>query len=152
MYSGFTDELLARGYATVVLYTDLAKGKEFCAWAWLEQNAAAYGLDLERAIVFSDGDGLVGPVLGVADDALWAEMLGECPSPAPSPVHIRGVATYSAFFMVPQGTLAHKAWPYMLAALLDLSRPGSTMNPDTIHSLAESVEGLATVAAGTPAE
>ena len=144
-YSGFTDELLARGYATVVLYTDFAKGREFCAWAWLEQNAAAYGLDLERAIVFSDGDGLVGPVLGVADDALWAEMLGECSSPAPSPAHIRGVATYSAFFMVPQGSLADEEWPYLLAALLDLSRPGSTMDKDTIRSLAESIEQMVPV-------
>ncbi|MCU0520906.1 MAG: hypothetical protein MUF84_09465 [Anaerolineae bacterium] len=117
VYDDFTDELLARGYATVTFLTgDFGEG-EFCAWAWLEQNAAGYGLDMERALVFTHGVGLVGPVLGVADDSLWRELLSNCPNPEPATVHIRGVATYSAWCAVPAGTLAD--WAKLYAVVLN---------------------------------
>jgi acetyl esterase/lipase len=134
--------MLDMGYATAMVSTDALKGREFCAWAWLEENAAAYGLDTNRAIVFSHGFGLTAPLLGIADEALWAEMLGDCPYPAVSPVHIRGVATYSAWFMVPQGSLAHKHWPSSLAMMLNYSQDRIEVTKETVESLATVLQEL----------
>jgi len=59
-YQVIVDELLSRGYAVVMLggntnYGQWADG--FCAWAWVEANAAAYDLDMDRAMVFTHGLG-----------------------------------------------------------------------------------------------
>ncbi|MBN1249503.1 MAG: hypothetical protein JXC32_17710 [Anaerolineae bacterium] len=112
-YGEVVDELLARGYATVVFATgDKLSGAAFCAWAWLEDNNAVLGLDTRKAIVFAHGTSLAGPLLGVADDSVWAEMLSSCPNPAPPPASVRGVATYSASLLVPQGTMSYRPSPY----------------------------------------
>lgn len=104
-YDTFTGELLAKGYAVVQLSTPGGGEDSFCAWAWLEDNSAEYGLDIDRAIAFSHGVGVAAMTLGVADETLWTEWLQGCPSPAPSPVHIRGVSTYGGWFMIPDGSL-----------------------------------------------
>jgi len=143
VYADFGEELLARGYATVMLTTYGLKGNEFCAWAWLEENAAAYGLDMERAIVFSHSFGPTGPVLGVADDALWTELLAGCSSPPPSQVHIRGVATYSGWFVAPGGSVVgDDRWPGKITSLLNESQDAIEVSVEAVEQLFSVVEEL----------
>lgn len=107
-YPNMIEALLSRGYAVVQIagqsnYGAWADG--FCVWAWLEANAESYGLDINRALVFSHVAGVAGSLLGLADKSLWTDLLTYCPSPMPSTVHIRGVVTYDAWFLIPEGSL-----------------------------------------------
>ncbi len=115
-YTVMVEELLSRGYAVVQLGGSRenvgAWDDGFCAWAWLEANAGSFDLDMNRALVFNHGIGVVGALLGLGDEALWTEMLKYCPSPMPSTVHIKGVVTYNGWFLIPEGTLA--AWGYFV--------------------------------------
>ncbi len=108
-YTAMVEALLSRGYAVVQLGGSRenvgAWDDGFCAWAWLEANAASYDLDMNRALVFNHGIGIVGGLLGLGDKALWTEMLKYCPSPMPSTVHIKGVVTYNGWFLIPEGSL-----------------------------------------------
>ncbi len=107
-YPVMVKELLSRGYAIVQIAGNSNYGlwaDGFCAWAWLEANAESYDLDIDRALVFNHGVGIVGSMLGLADKSLWTDMLTYCPSPIPSTVHMRGVVTYNGWFLIPEGSL-----------------------------------------------
>lgn len=108
-YTVMVEALLSRGYAVVQLGGSRenvgAWDDGFCAWAWLEANAASYNLDMNRALVFNHGIGMVGGLLGLGDEVLWTNMLKYCPSPIPSTVHIKGVVTYNGWFLIPEGSL-----------------------------------------------
>lgn len=107
-YTNIIEELLSHGYAVVTIagnnnYGLYADG--FCAWAWLEENAGSYGLDIDRALVFDHGVGVAGTLPGLGDKSLWTEMLTYCPSPVPATVHIRGVVALNGWFLIPEGSL-----------------------------------------------
>ena len=72
-YDPFVTQLLSRGYAVVQLSTVGGGEDSFCAWAWLEANSSDYDLDIDRAIAFSHGMGIVATTLGLADESLWTE-------------------------------------------------------------------------------
>jgi len=107
-YPNIIEALRSRGYAVVQIPGHPYYGlwpDGFCAWAWLEANAGSYGLDINRALVFSHGVGVAGSLLGLGDKSLWTDLLTYCPSPMPSTVHIRGVVTFNGWFLIPEGSL-----------------------------------------------
>lgn len=67
----------------------------FCALGWVEANAAAYQLDLDRVILVGESaGGNLALMLGAINPQERATYAGDCPTPASEGLNVRGVAAY----------------------------------------------------------
>jgi len=108
-YESLVDALLSDGMAVAKLDNPGMGTDGFCAWSWLAANGADIRLNTDQAIVFSHGVGIAGTLPAMGDEALWDMMNEGCPSPTPERVHIAGVVTFGAWFMLPTGSLTDRA-------------------------------------------
>lgn len=98
-YRGMAKYFAEQGYAVVAPNYRVRNMAEdaLCVLAWVQANADAYPFDLDRVAVFGHSLGAVPTTLmATVDDS--AELLGDCPHPAPDQIDVQAAATFGGFF------------------------------------------------------
>lgn len=119
-FNGMGKYLAGKGYALVAVnFRDMPDFRypanvqdAYCAFAWMQANAATYGLDPQRVVVagFSLG-GSIAALMSTVDDP--ATYLNSCQNPAPDLTAIKGSVIYTGIFDFPaavQGNAGLKSY------------------------------------------
>jgi acetyl esterase/lipase len=98
-YRGMAQYFAEQGYAVLVPNYRARNMAEdaLCVLAWVQANADAYPFDLDRVAVFGHSLGAMPTTLAATVDNS-AELLGDCPYPAPDQIDVQAAATFGGFF------------------------------------------------------